>query len=99
MTPAALKPMSTFRLTPLTNDDAGLPSQARHEATSRGVTSRPPACSTHQSIILSLNVLRKSGRSGVSIGDGHTLLTRTECAAAARENFIVNTCTTSFVNE
>ena len=77
MVPAALKPMSTFRLTPLTNEDDGLPSQARHDATSRGVTKRPPACSTHQSIILSLNVLRKSGSNGVSMGEGHTLFTRT----------------------
>jgi hypothetical protein len=75
VTPAALKPMSTFRLTPLTND-AGLPSQARH--------GRPPQRHQPTAGLLDAPVdhlvaqrLAESGRSGVSIGDGHTRVTRT----------------------
>src|SRR5258708_39752081 len=88
-----------LRFTPLTNDDAGLPNHASAAAASRGVTSRPPACFTHQSIILSEGVLRKPGSRGESMGHGQTLLTRTPFAAAGYESFIVQTCTTSLLKE
>ena len=43
----------------------------------------------HQSMVLSVIVSRKSGSSGVSIGDGHTLLMRMPCSCVAFADSIV----------
>ena len=64
--------------------------------TSRPLTGRPMPCSMFQSMSLSLIVSRKSLSSGVSIGDGHTLLVRTPRCSVGRDERIVYTCTSSF---
>src|SRR5204863_951006 len=92
---AALKPASMSRFTPFTDAAAGEPKNASTAATSRGATALPFISLMFQSTIASLVVLRKSGRSGVSIGPGQTLFVRTPRRIVRRDERSVYSSTIS----